>query len=294
MPPHRQSRTSSRVPVIREDIMFRAMIALRTLVCMAWLVPCAAIADPCEPNQQTKTTFPTTVHRQPPTFSTGQGWTLAPVLKTLPTGTTVWICERRFVGFIGGRRLWLRIQFDEPRQEGWIPGEDTLGARTVDGTQNALGQWMSRLFVSRARADDGPVSPSTGSDLALSEEYRPGAWQLPVFYFVMFVFVLFGIAAKSVFDNFKPGVSFWTCLGNSPRAFVVAPIVVLFVARATDAGLGSLTSGTLITFLTAFQNGFFWQTVLVKADDGPPSRTPAENGGVDRPAALVPAGRGTA
>jgi hypothetical protein len=151
---------------------------------------------------------------------------------------------------------------------------------------------VSLLFVPRARADDGTAPSATGPDPALSAEYRPGAWQLALFYFLLFVLVFLGIAAKGVFDNFKPGKSLWDCLKGSVPAFFVSPILVLGLAKVADVGLESSTSG-IITLLTAFQNGFFWRTVLVKGEETASSRTRAESGPPDRPAALMPDRRGS-
>lgn len=184
------------------------------------------------------------VYNAPPTFSTGHGWALGRFVATLASGTTVTACEQRSVGLFGASKLWLRIRFElnGVRTEGWISGKGTLAA--------ALGGW--RILPAAVVQD---TTSASVPDV-------PSAWPL---YVAMFISVLLGMFAKGVFDRWQHGERFdmRSYLRKTAPSLVVSPIVFLGFNQVGDFQLGA--HGLLVYLCMAFQNGFFWQTVLVRA-----------------------------
>lgn len=203
-----------------------------------------AAAQECE-GVPSRTTAPVIVYEAPPTFSTGQGWRLAPPVGELPPGAAVRICERRDVGFFGSQKPWARVRFDAGggEREGWISAEGTLegvglrgrGLPRVVGEANAAGTGLPG-----ATPDSGPL-------LAM-----------------VFAAMLFGMAAKGTIDHLGRGRHECSCVRDTLRAFIVSPIVFLGFSKLGDFGF-TTNSGLAVFLCMAFQNGFFWQTVLGKA-----------------------------
>lgn len=185
------------------------------------------------------------VYDAPPTFSTGRGWTLGRLIATLASGTAVTTCETRSVGLLGASKPWVRIRFDlnGARTDGWISGEGTLAA--------ARSGWR---ILSASFAPD--TSASSPPDV-------PSAWPT---YAVIFLAVLLGMVAKGVFDRWQHGDRFdmRAYLRKTAPSLVVSPIVFLTFNQVGDFTLGSAHS-VVVYLCMAFQNGFFWQTVLVRA-----------------------------
>ena len=198
---------------------------------------------------QKKLSVPVSVYSGVPNFSTGKGWSLAPKLATLPAGSSVALCEERSVGIFLSKKTWLKIKFTHQGDDrfGWIPKE------ALQASQGPAPHDVG--IIGSAYAADGDADTDTTA-LGL-----PNSVQLYVF---MFAAVILGMGAKGVFD----------CLGNrrvalrqyftrTIRSFLVSPIVFLGMASGGDFVIA--TTGSLMIFLCmAFQNGFFWQTVLVK------------------------------
>jgi len=86
---------------------------------------------------------------------------------------------------------------------------------------------------------------------------------------MMFVAVCVGMAAKGLFDWLEePGFAAAEYRRKTLRALLVSPIVFLGFTSLGNFDFGSAPLGTLLIYLCmAFQNGFFWQTVLVKAGE---------------------------
>ena len=217
--------------------------------------PCAGATD--------QTVTAVTVYAAPPTFSTGSGWNLAPILTTLPKDSTVRVCERRTVGFFGSHRPWVRVQHEAASGmvDGWISASGTLkGSKKLGGEPSSLrfpSPWVSTAQAQEPGGMDAEV-PSTTPFLVM-----------------VFVSILLGMAMKGLFDHLSDeslkAKGYWR---DTIKAFIVSPIV--FLGFATGGNF-QLTSGlSLFVFLCmSFQNGFFWQTILAKA--GPTVPQPAKS-----------------
>jgi len=196
-------------------------------------------AVPCE-GPKAKAAMDVDVRRDPPVFSTGRGWLLAPIVGSLARQADFVICERRLVGFYGSRKTWLRIEFAE-HKSGWIPEEALLSAARITPA------WS---LIRAARADE--LHAGIGA---------PGTTQL---YLAAFLAMLLGMVAKAFYDYVDPDFEMRSYLRVRAKAVVVSPLAFLGLMKsgdfAFDPGVGSL----VVFVCIAFQNGFFWQTLLVK------------------------------
>jgi hypothetical protein len=228
--------------------MTRWAVVLGAVACA---FPAVAVAQaPC--GEEVRTSAAATVHVGPPTFSTGRGWTLAPFKATLPANSTVHVCQRVTVGFVGSKQEWARIQFKVERNldEGWIAARALTGHKIE---AEARGFRLPSPLVSVAYAQDlggGDVPPPS---------------TMP-FLVMVFVSMLLGMAVKGLFDHLGEGIAQLkkTYLADTLKAFLVSPIV--FMGFATGGDFQFTSDLALFVFLCmAFQNGFFWQTILAKA-----------------------------
>lgn len=234
----------------------RVMVATLAIGLVVWLLPNperARAADPCGLNRKAVTMGQVEVHPDVPRFTTGKGW-VGPrqVVTTLPKGTSILICEERWVGFIGWQKRWLRIRFGEG-QEGWIFGEETV--RSVGEGPAFFRGTGSFPWPLEAAAQGGAGTPDAGI---------PSAWP---FYLLVFSAVCLGMAAKALYDLLEHGdLSLRRYCYRTVRSLLVAPIVLQGLLQYGDLGVQG--NASLLALLgMAFQNGFFWQTVLVKAGD---------------------------
>jgi hypothetical protein len=93
----------------------------------------------------------------------------------------------------------------------------------------------------------------------------PNSYGLVLFFFFAFVVIIVGMIAKVVFDQIDKASALkirelldWRkCI----KALIVSPIVFgTFLALANFENLDQ--TQVIVILLSAFQNGFFWQTVL--------------------------------
>ncbi len=227
----------------------RGLLLLAMIVLLGPSSGVAQSLGPCEGPQTTTTTTDVQLFWGPPTFSTGGSWTLSNVKQVLPKGISVRICERLWVGFVFGKKLWLRIASE--KGEGWISGENTV-AQLLRGTT----QGERRLKASTALLW---ISPAYAEGSAASTPANPS--QAP-FYLFAFIALLMGMAMKGLFDHVEQGILLKPYLRQTSKAFIVSPMVFLGFAQAGNIPLGDNAFVVFLCF--AFQNGFFWQTILVK------------------------------
>jgi hypothetical protein len=182
-------------------------------------------------------------------------------MDTLAAGTRVSICERSRIGVIPATRLWVRVRY-ESASEGWISADavDESGSEPIA---------TAALFATPV-FQAPPLEPLDAAKLVPVTDGAPNpAWS----YAWMLVAVLLGMIAKAVFDRLEcDEFDMRTCLRQTARAFVVAPIVFLGIGEAGNFPLAG--SGMLLYLAWAFQNGFFWQTVLGRPTAEAPSGMP--------------------
>jgi hypothetical protein len=198
------------------------------------------------------------VHSALPQFSTASGWELGPVIATLSRGTPVQVCETRSVGFPGDKKVWLLIRFEQAGRssEGWIYGE-----RTLASAGRVRGAILASFFLPAvAYAED--TAEDTGTEAGL-----PGTSSLWLFYGWAFLAICLGMAAKSAFDWLQQGGNLvpHDYLVRTLPPLLVSPMVFLSLSQLGNIQFGPDGHGFLVSLCTAFQSGFFWQTVLVRS-----------------------------
>jgi hypothetical protein len=187
------------------------------------------------------------------------------------------ICERRRIGVIPATRLWARVRY-ESANEGWI------SADAVDEAGGSQPIAMAALFATPLRQAPPGQPPDPANLVPVTDGAPNPLWS----YAWMLVAVLLGMIAKAVFDRLEcDEFDLRDCLRQTVRAFVVAPMVFLGIG---EAGNFALAGPSMLLYLAwAFQNGFFWQTVLARqtaeAAAGMPVPRPAR-----APAATQPGG----
>jgi hypothetical protein len=113
-----------------------------------------------------------------------------------------------------------------------------------------------------------PPAPEAGSS---PTQTRSSATlgDLTVLYGPLFLAMILGMAAKTAVDCIDTASRRGTLvehLRNGSIAILVSPIVFLGFLQAGE--LGASTQAFLVLWLLAFQNGFFWQTVLKRNVSG--------------------------
>lgn len=214
-------------------------------------IPASALAQ-CDEIAHTR--VDTTLYSDVPRLSTAGGWQLATEIAPLPRGTQVRICEAKEVGQFGfNSKIWLRVQLADGRS-GWIFAEatDRGGARS-----NAPAHGWSLISDAVAQEAAQPSNGLPGNGLPGS---GLGPWLLLA---VTALFVFFGIVGKMVYDGIASRTSIRRCikLENCIKAVIIAPLAIAAFLQIGDFTLKD-ESATLIYWCMAFQNGFFWQTLL--------------------------------
>jgi hypothetical protein len=215
-------------------------IVLTAALALLAFVPLPALAQGGECARQATVRATTDVYDRPPTFYTGEGWKLGQVVGRLERGRTVLVCEEKDVGFFGiQRKGWVRIQ----APAGWI--------------------FREKLSANAAAPRFSLVPPAYAEDTDRAD----GGTGLPEldagpFYAVIFGGLLFGMLAKAFFDELEePAFSTQRTMRRSVKALLVSPIVAIGILQAGNYGFTSTFSFWVSLFI-AFQNGFFWQTLL--------------------------------
>ena len=196
----------------------------------------------------------TKVYNRAPHFYTGSGWKLGDIVTTLPANTNVMICEKIEIGHLLNKKTWYRIQYNN--NTGWVYSNDLRVSWNKD--KRFRNAYLDFSFVSNAYAQskessgDNPLPSSTVS--------------LVLLYLCMFILILSGMFAKLVFDEIDSleELSIRNCLKMKKciKAIIVAPLVFLAFLKTADFTSNAEIIGLIVIACIAFQNGFFWQTVL--------------------------------
>jgi hypothetical protein len=207
----------------------------------------SGIGQPGQCNRKATVRLATDVYDRPPIFSTGGGWKLGEVVGHLAVGQQVLICEETQVSFFGLQtKTWFKVQIRE-NFTAWIFKDNlTIGAQRLDPTAPTF------ALVGVVHAASNDSSRDSGvPDLGFV-----------TFYAIVFGMMLVGMVAKAVFDELEEtDFSVQRMARRSVRAVLVSPLVALGVMQGGNYAFPSGLSYWVALFV-AFQNGFFWQTVL--------------------------------
>ena len=142
---------------------------------------------------------------------------------------------------------------------GWlVPAKPVFAAETTD-SKNPDSGWKI--------PEQPPGIPPSMEGVVLSAENGTGAiaWgDLLKLYAPFFVAMLIGMVAKTIVDYLDAWdkTAIWVHLRNGMTSVLVSPIV--FLGFLTAGQFGTSKQTFIVLSLLAFQNGFFWQTILRK------------------------------
>ena len=245
-------------------------------VAVIFLSPCVLLAQGCD--RKAVMTSAADVYERPARYATGLGWQ-GNRIAALSANTKVYICSQQSVDFGFFSKVWFQIAYRLDGQwrygwvledtikewHGWLRGQEVEGFRSwiapalAAETPGAVGQEQGKWNL--------PPAPPPRGDVGLpSSPVEPGAatWHdLWVLYAPLFLAMLFGMIAKAVVDYLDAPGSKHALREHSRNALVavlVSPIV--FLGFLTAGQFSVSTQTFIVLWLLAFQNGFFWQTVL--------------------------------
>lgn len=259
---------------------------------LAW--PSSSLAQTCA--QKAVLTASADIYRETPRYVTGLGWQ-GPRTERLAIGTLVWVCQERAVDFGFSSRVWTQIGYrlpsgPDPWRFGWImksqwkavvnmPG----GTRALRPAAYAIEQRVTQADTQAeppatmpmpkqpASADEAPTVPPPKGPSINASDAPPESAKLGdqiVLYGPLFIAMLLGMIAKALFDLLDDNKPSWReHMRHGAMAIVVSPIV--FLGFITAGQFNSSSQTFLVLALFAFQNGFFWQTVLKRHGGGPSS-----------------------
>lgn len=221
----------------------------------------------------------TDVYERVPQFVTGRGW-VGNRIASLRQSTQVYVCTEQNADFGLSTKVWLQIAFKTSKSGkevwayGWVLKEAMTTGQAAPGYRFA--------FIAVALADESspsnppdqkkpewslgapPPAPSLTDTGAPAKGEGPATLSdLTVLYGPLFIGMLLGMMAKTAVDCLdapsKKGILI-EHLRNGSIAILVSPIVFLGFLQAGE--FGASTQAFVVLWLLAFQNGFFWQTVL--------------------------------
>jgi hypothetical protein len=269
------------------------------VVAAAGLLLAAFGASAQQCNRRAITNAEADVYRTPPRFVTGLGWQ-GERLDVVSNHTQVLKCDERAVPFGLTTKTWSQIAYQRNNawRYGWVLDEKTqvamLGAaakvaygspavQVLDALVPAASAATAEEPASSAEKDAWSIpatapNPPDANDLPVTSglsEKTPTLSELLEPYLPLFFAMILGMVAKAIVDLLDADFNRMVLSLHVRRglvALLVSPIVFL----------GFLSSGqfdvTLKTFLVllllAFQNGFFWQTLLKRDDTKAPSPAP--------------------
>lgn len=238
------------------------------------------------------------VYRDLPRYVTGLGWQGARTDR-LPTNSVVWICQDRAVDFGFSSKTWTQIGYrpplaTDPWRFGWILKEQWRPAsRNPAGQSHADGGIQLAAYPANQAgtnstpaeappelppdapaelpSDTPPTLPAAKSSPGTVLDTPPESASLSeqiVLYGPLFLAMLLGMLAKALFDLLDDTKPSWReHLRHGAMAIVISPIV--FLGFITAGQFNSSSQTFLVLALFAFQNGFFWQTVLKRNPPAP-------------------------
>ena len=259
-------------------------IKLYSLMLAIFLAPSVLAAAEC--GQKGVTNKSTAVYATPPHYVTGKGWQ-GTFVRTLPEKTQLYICECRDVEFGFSAKTWCRTAF-RPGQEwqyGWIVRED-LTDWPSDGKlpeKPAAFSLVREAFAAEKKAAPAdtwtlapppsvtPAKPTTqsvpvtnGTSPSSSSETGSTFSFLETLklYWPLFVSMLLGMGAKAGVDLLYAGNKKLAKehMRNAVVSVLISPIV--FLGFLNGGSFQASAQTFLVLCLVAFQNGFFWQTIL--------------------------------
>ena len=238
-------------------------------------------------NKQKSVVTTTNVYDRTPVFSTAKGWVNGRRVARLNRGSTIYICREKEIRFGFESQAWAQISYyhDQKWKYGWVLRSHLSASLGVpESVVQSDKQSFLSFFIKTAHADhhedtagnltvDAPPAgvplPTAPAETLVNTVNGTDTDSTPLikFYIILFLVMIAGMIAKSIFDYVQDmdNTSRKKLLRQMIRPLLVSPIVFLtFMQTAEFTGTG--IEGFIVISLFSFQNGFFWQTVLVRKE----------------------------
>jgi len=249
------------------------IIAIGVIVC--W--PLAVVAQKCD--RKTSMSADADVYENLPRFVTGRGWQ-GNIIARLPAGTEVYICWEQNTQFGLTSKVWVQVAFTSNRDSvayGWVLQEATRAALSLDESflphlSPVTSAWAAGPTAAGNEIpwspDKPPPQPPQSPTTTSNTQPEALIGDLSVLYGPLFIVMVLGMLAKAVVDWLdEPSRSSLVLHVRSGMiAILVSPIVFLGFLNAGQFSVS--TQAYVVLMLLAFQNGFFWQTVLKRSEPG--------------------------
>jgi hypothetical protein len=218
------------------------------------------------------------VYKQVPRYITGKGWQ-GERIASLRANTQIYICAEQGAAFGFSTKIWLQIAYEGAKkswQYGWVLKDNVTilsgkftgtgfsgGISLVDAAFAGEPQASGQGKTARSPGPPPPPPPSEEQSPSLSGD--PGSTSLAdlgELYWPLFLAMLIGMLAKAGVDwlDSSDRALMRQHLRNALVSLLVSPIVFLGFLSAGQFSTSPQTF--MVLWLLAFQNGFFWQTVL--------------------------------
>lgn len=225
---------------------------------------------------KTTTLIETPVFEKPATqFNTSKGWVYGKPLAILAPNVTVFVCDEQTVRFGVISQGWSEIAY-------WAKGKWQHGWVVTQNLQRAAAD-LESMFLARIKqflsipsvhaqspvigenppANAGPPPPAPAAETTKSAT-ETVASDLYRFYVWLFGFMILGMMGKIMFDMLiETGKIEWKARARAGiLPLIVSPIVFLGIMNAADSNAAATVSSFIALCCSAFQNGFFWHTIL--------------------------------
>ena len=258
--------------------MLRLFVVATIGILLAW--PVAGFAQQrCD--SRAVVTVDTDVYDGLPRFVTGRGWQ-GNIKARLQANTAVFVCWEQTTQFGLTSKSWLQIAFRSNRgtvDYGWILKEATR--HTAGPRDESFFARLSPIALAQAQtppqqnkdyvwspSEPPPQPPAPPTQITSGAQPENMIGELVVLYGPLFLAMVLGMLAKATVDWLdEPNISaIAPHLRSGLIAVLVSPIVFLGFLNAGQFSV--TTQAYLVLMLLAFQNGFFWQTVLKRASLG--------------------------
>ena len=249
----------------------------RLLAFLCALLGPVSIAAAQDCNVSAAVTRETPVYARPATeFNTANGWVYGSPVAVLGAKVRVFVCTQRTVRFGVIAQNWSQIAYwsSGKWQHGWVVSDNI--ERAAADQPSTWGASLPQLIflVPSARAQPLVISESPPADAGAAPP-PPGPSSpdgaanadgsaVANFYVVLFVCVVLGMGAKILFDTIvdQKGLNLKARIRAGLLPILVSPIVFLGIMQGADATSAATLTSFIAVACTAFQNGFFWHTIL--------------------------------
>lgn len=240
----------------------------------------------------------TDIYRQVPNYVTGSGW-VGERITRLNANTQVYICGEQGASYGFSTKTWLHIAYLGLNNEwfyGWVLQDtmtvlssglrriETIGSPSLVAVAFAAGAPLEGTDKTTWAIGPPPAAPAPQSaDISSSSSRQPGSASLSdlgELYWPLFVAMLSGMLAKVGVDWLD--ASGKAIMQQHLRNFVISVLVspIVFLGFLTGGQFSTTTQTFLVLCLMAFQNGFFWQTVLKRNVPSTPPGAAADAAGI--------------